>query len=61
MKKFTQGYTDYMHSEVPFGKYKGRFFKEVPTGYLKWAIKTLDPFKVTPFVLELQRREDQYR
>lgn len=32
------------HSEyvLPFGKYEGRSIEEVPSGYLRWLIQTLD-------------------
>jgi len=59
--KFTQGYKDFEYSQVTFGKYKGYYMRDVPIDYIRWAVKTLDVYKVTPFSVELQRRELEYR
>ena len=59
--KFIQGYKDFEYSIVTFGKYKGYYMRDVPIDYIKWAVRTLDAYKVTPFSVELQRRECQFR
>lgn len=54
-------YTDFEYAKVTFGKYKGHYMREVPIEYIKWAVRTFDAYRVTPFAVELQRRESQYR
>jgi uncharacterized protein (DUF3820 family) len=45
-------------SIVTFGKYKGKFIKEVPLDYIDWVVNNhIDPNTVNLFENELERRE----
>ena len=45
---------------MPFGKYKGKRFRDIPTGYLRWALretKMRGALRAT-VEIEVSRRED---
>lgn len=53
----TTTYSDFMHTKLSFGKYKGIYMKDVPTNYLKWLIMNhSDRGMCEMFAIELQRR-----
>jgi uncharacterized protein (DUF3820 family) len=57
-----QIYNDFEYTIVHFGKYKGKFLKEVPTDYIKWVISNhADTAVATMFSIELQRRDKKFR
>lgn len=55
-------YNDYEYTLMPFGKYKGRYIKDIPDDYLKWAIMNIDDeVCASMFSVELQRRYPKLR
>lgn len=57
-----QIYKDYEFTKMPFGKYKGRFLKDLPDDYLKWLIMNIeDRASAEMFSIELQRRNPKLR
>jgi|688.fasta_scaffold762790_2 uncharacterized protein (DUF3820 family) len=38
-RKIRRNHKDRQNTKMPFGKYKGYFFKDVPYEYLEWAAK----------------------
>jgi uncharacterized protein (DUF3820 family) len=55
-------YTEYMHTKMIYGKYKGIFIKDIPTDYIKWAVMNIrDRGMATMFSVELQRREPKLK
>lgn len=57
-----QNYNEYEFTKMPFGKYKGRFLRDIPDSYLKWAIINIDDVGIaTMFSIEYQRRHKQIR
>lgn len=55
-------YTEYEYTKIPFGKYKGKYLREVPIEYVKWATKNIeDRGTATMFATELQRRLREFR
>lgn len=55
-------YNEYMYTKMTFGKHKGKFIKDIPLDYLKWAIMNIeDRGLATMFSIELQRREPKYK
>lgn len=51
-----------MHTEMPFGKWKGHPLPEVPLSYLKWLLRecdNLDPYLRSEVRREVSRRERQ--
>ena len=55
-------YNVYAYTKMPFGKYKGRFIKDVPDDYIKWAvINVTDRASAEMFAIELQRRNPKLR
>lgn len=52
-----ENYKEYAYTKMPWGKYKGRFMKDVPDDYLKWAVLNWsDPGAAEMFKVELLRR-----
>ena len=48
---------NFSYTRCPFGKYKGRFLKEIPDDYVKWAVMNhTDRGICEMFSHELQRR-----
>lgn len=61
-EKMKQIYKDYEFTKMPFGKYKGRFLKDLPDDYLKWLIMNIeDRASAEMFSIELQRRNPKLR
>lgn len=59
MKNF---YNEYAYTKVPFGKHKGKYLKNVPDEYVKWAVMNLtDRASAEMFSVELQRRFPKLR
>lgn len=55
-------YTEYQHTKMPFGKYRGYFLKDLPIDYLKWLVMTIsDRAQAEMFSIELQRRQPKLR
>lgn len=55
-------YTEYMHTKMPFGKYKGVYIKDIPDEYLTWAVlKISDRASAEMFKIELLRRQPKLR
>lgn len=55
-------YTEYCHTKMFFGKYKGWFLKDIPTDYIKWAVIEIEDSALAEmFSIELQRREPALR
>lgn len=55
-------YTEYMHTKMIYGKYRGVFIKDIPTDYIKWAILNIrDRGIATMFSVELMRREPKFK
>ena len=55
-------YNEYAHTKMPFGKYRGRFLKDIPIEYVKWAVLNIsDRASAEMFSVELQRREPKLR
>lgn len=55
-------YYEYKYTRMPFGRYKGRFLKDIPDAYIKWAVITIsDRATADMFAIELQRRNPELR
>lgn len=55
-------YKEYAYTKMPWGKYKGRFLKDVPDDYIKWAIMNwTDRGVAEMFKIELLRRDTGLR
>jgi len=55
-------YNDFEYTIIHFGKYKGRYLREIPDDYIVWAIKNIDDDALaTMFSIEYQRRHKQMR
>lgn len=55
-------YNDYEYTIIPFGKHKGKYLKDVPDDYIKWAIMNIeDTVLASMFSIELQRRYPKLR
>lgn len=55
-------YNEYAYTKIPFGKHKGKFLKNVPDEYIKWAVMNLtDRASAEMFSVELQRRFPKMR
>ena len=49
---------EYKYTRMPWGKYKGRFLKEIPDSYLIWAARAWqDQGVAMMFRVELARRK----
>lgn len=49
---------EYEYTRMPWGKYKGRFLKEIPDDYIQWAANHwFDQGAVIMFRAELARRK----
>ena len=49
---------EYEFTRMPWGKYKGRYLRELPDDYLKWCILNWkDQATAYMFVAEAQRRK----
>jgi uncharacterized protein (DUF3820 family) len=57
--------TYYKHNSyirMPWGKYQGRYLREIPDDYLKWAIMTWsDAGMAEMMAIELARREPKFK
>ena len=50
--------SEYEYTKMPWGKYKGRYLKELPNNYLIWAAKNWgDECARSMFIVELTRRK----
>lgn len=59
MKNF---YNEYAYTKVPFGKYRGRFLKDIPDDYVKWALMNhFDRGICEMMAVEWQRRYPKFR
>ncbi len=59
MKEF---YSEYAYTKMRYGKYKGRFLKEIPDDYLIWAVKNWDDLASRAmFATELTRRNINWK
>jgi uncharacterized protein (DUF3820 family) len=55
-------YIEYAHTKVPFGKYKGRFLKDIPDDYVKWALNNHSDRGICEMMaVEWQRRYPKFR
>ena len=55
-------YNDFEYSTMSFGKYKGKYLKDVPTDYIKWLVTNIeDEVQAMTYMVELQRRDKSYR
>lgn len=55
-------YNDFAYTQIRFGKYKGKYLKDVPTDYIKWLVMNIeDEAQAIMYSIELQRREKSYR
>jgi len=55
-------YNDFMYTILGWGKHKGKYLKDVPDDYIKWAIKNIDDVGIaTMFSVEYQRRYPRQR
>jgi len=55
-------YNDYEYTIIHFGKYKGKYMRDVPDNYIVWAIQNIDDVGIaTMFSIEYQRRHKKYR
>ena len=49
---------EYEYTKMPWGKYKGKFMKEIPDDYIIWAVKNWkDEYTAQMFVVEMARRK----
>lgn len=49
---------EYMFTKMPWGKYKGRYIKDLPDDYIKWCIINWNDKGIAyMFVTEAQRRK----
>lgn len=46
---------------MPWGKHKGKYIRNIPIDYVKWAIINLDQGMAEMFSIELQRRYPKYK
>jgi uncharacterized protein (DUF3820 family) len=57
MKITASNKNEYEYTKMPWGKYKGRYLREVPDDYIIWAVKNWrDQATAHMFVVELARR-----
>lgn len=57
-----QQWNQYEYTKMPFGKYRGRFLKDVPIEYIRWAVMNIqDRASAEMFSFELQRRDPKLR
>lgn len=57
MKITVTNKNEYAHTKMPWGKYKGRYMKEIPDEYIIWAVKNWkDQATAHMFVVEMARR-----
>jgi uncharacterized protein (DUF3820 family) len=57
MKVTASNKNEYEYTKMPWGKYKGRYLREVPDDYIIWAVKNWsDTAAAHMFVVELARR-----
>lgn len=49
------------YARMPWGKYKNRYLKEVPTDYLEWCVKSYDNGMAQWLLDELKRRPEWVR
>lgn len=55
-------YKQNSYVKMPWGKYKGRYLKEIPDEYIRWAIlKYQDQAMAQMFADEWARRHPEYR
>lgn len=55
-------YNEYAYTKMPFGKYKGRYLKDIPEDYIKWAVMNIsDRASAEMFKIELLRRDKKLR
>lgn len=55
-------YNVYAYTRMPFGKYRGRYLKNIPDEYIRWAVVNItDRATADMFSLELQRRYPKLR
>ena len=57
-----QTYSDFAYTPMSFGKYKGRYLKDIPDDYIEWLIMNIqDRGLCEMYAVELQRRKPEYR
>ena len=57
MKVTAANKNEYQYTRMPWGKYKGRYLREIPDDYIIWAVKNWsDKATAHMFVVELARR-----
>lgn len=55
-------YKEYMHTMMPFGKFKGTYLKDIPDSYIQWAVMNIsDRASAEMFKIELLRRTPKLR
>jgi uncharacterized protein (DUF3820 family) len=57
-----ENYKEYEYTVIRFGKHKGKYMKDLPTDYVRWAALNLtDRGMATMFLVEAGRRERALR
>lgn len=57
-----ENYKEYEYTKMPWGKHKGKFLRDIPNDYLKWAVMNwCDRGVAEMFKVELLRREPKLR
>lgn len=55
-------YTEYMHTQMPFGKHKGVYLKDIPITYIQWALCNVTDLALAEmFKIEYLRRNPKDR
>jgi hypothetical protein len=55
-------YNVYAYTKMPFGVHKGKFLKDIPDDYVRWAVVNIqDRASAEMFAIELQRRDPKLR
>lgn len=55
-------YSEYKHTKMPYGKYKGFFIKDLPDKYVEWCILNYeDKGMAQMMATEIQRRNPKWR
>lgn len=55
-------WNEYAYTKMPFGKFKGRYLKNIPDDYIRWAVVHLEDRACAEMMsVELQRRDPRLR
>lgn len=55
-------YNEYAYTPMPYGKHRGKFIKDIPDDYIKWAINSYtDRAMAEMMAVEWQRRYPAFR